>query len=80
MWLTDIEWHASTVRIAAAGMGADSTGAGWVGKGSSPERLHRLIYCFTIIPHQHVLEGLSKQGQLEGDLILVRLIIVQHTI
>ncbi len=78
--LTDIKLHASIVRIAATGKGAGNMGAGWLPKGSSPERLHCLIYCFTIVPHQHVLEGLSKQGQLKSDLILVRLIIVQHTI
>ena len=77
---SDINLHESSVRIAAAGMGAGYTGAGRPPKGSSPERLHCLIYCFTIVPHQHVLEGLSKQGQLKSDLILVRIIIIQHTI
>ena len=78
--LTDINSHATIVRIAAAGMAADHTGAGWLPEGSSPERLHCLVYCFTIVPHQHVLEGLSKQGQLKRDLILVRLIIIQHAV
>ncbi len=78
--LTDIKLHASIVTTATSGMGAGDTGAAWLAKGSSPERLHRLIHCFTIVPHQHVLEGLSKQGQLKSDLILVRLIIVQHAI
>lgn len=56
----DIKLDASIVRIAAAGPSAGYTGACWFPKGSSPERLHCLIYCFTIVPHQHVLEGLSK--------------------
>ena len=24
-----------------------------------------------VVPHQHLLEGLSKQGQLKGGLVLV---------
>ena len=43
---------------------------------SPPEGVQGGINCFTIVPQQHVLEGLSKEGQLEGDLVLVGLIIV----
>ena len=78
--LPDTKLDASIVRNAAVGMGAGYTGAGWLPEGSSPERLHCLIHCFTVVPHQHVLEGFSKQGQLKSLFILVRLIIIQHTI
>lgn len=36
-----------------------------------PESLQCFIDNVAIVPHQHVLEGLCKQGQLKGGLILV---------
>ena len=38
---------------------------------SSPELLEGMVDLLPIVPHEHVLEGFSKQGQLKGSLILV---------